>query len=284
MLLYIIALCWAGAGVTSLLFWWTQDYPVSVMPFSPILAVIAAVFGPFSFLIGWRIHKPIRRGSLSLLIGVHQIFWHPVTVWRAWRFLYGKRPNLRETFCILIHDFGYWGCENMDDENGQRHPYFAANIAGRLLGPKYYELCLYHSRYLSKKLGREPSKLCWADKLSMIYDPAWFYIPRAKASGELEEYLRNARQSNFIPPSATAEVWHAKLVEHLSAMSRLRAAAFRRETWIEDAAKILSKRFDSPTVSNGMLEHAERLAETFYDDASDRYSPEDAVDEELSNC
>lgn len=36
-----------------------------------------------------------------------------------------------------------------------------------------------------------PSKLCWADK-SILYDPAWFYLLRAKMSGELDEYKKNS--------------------------------------------------------------------------------------------
>lgn len=169
----------------------------------------------------------MKTGTKSLLFGVHQFLWHPVTVWRAWRSLYGVRPTWRETVCIIIHDFGYWGCPNMDGDEGEKHPYFAANIAGRLFGPRYYDLCLYHSRYLSKKLGREPSKLCWADKLSMIYDPSWFYIPRARASGEMREYRRNADRRGFVSLAETDEHWHKKLVLHLRDMSKDKALEFK---------------------------------------------------------
>ena len=46
-------------------------------------------------------------------------------------------------------------------------------------------LVLLHSRRYAKVHGLEPSKLCWADKLSIMYDPEWFYLLRARASGEL---------------------------------------------------------------------------------------------------
>lgn len=168
----------------------------------------------------------MKTGTKSLLFGVHQFLWHPVTVYRAWCKLYGIRPTWRETVCIVIHDWGYWGCRNMDGHEGEAHPYWAANVAGRLFGPRYYDLCLYHSRYLSKKLGREPSKLCWADKASMIYDPSWFYIPRARLSGEMADYRCNAHCRGFVDINLPDVFWHKKLVHHLQTMSAQKALEF----------------------------------------------------------
>lgn len=56
-------------------------------------------------------------GTRSLLFGVHQFLWHPWTVYRAWRYLYGK-PTWREVVCIFLHDLGYFGKPNMDGEEG----------------------------------------------------------------------------------------------------------------------------------------------------------------------
>jgi len=134
----------------------------------------------------------MKTGTKSILFGVHQFFWHPLTVWMAWIWLYRRVPGFRETFCIIIHDWGYWGKRMMDDREGQRHPEFAAKIAGRLFGEKYRLLCLYHSRHYAKSAGEEPSKLCWADKMSIIFDPMFLYLPRAWMSGELFEYRDNA--------------------------------------------------------------------------------------------
>jgi hypothetical protein len=143
----------------------------------------------------------MKTGTKSLLFGVHQFIWHPLTVYLAWCKLYGKLPNWKETICIIIHDWGYWGLDNMDDAAGQKHPEFAAKIAHVLLDPdglenyfvgsEYFYLCLYHSRHYARADNTEPSKLCWADKASIIFDPWWLYLPRAWLSGELTEYREN---------------------------------------------------------------------------------------------
>jgi hypothetical protein len=149
----------------------------------------------------------MTTGTKSLLFGVHQFLWHPYTVWRGWRALYGKWPGFWETVAIFVHDIGYWGCERMDDAKGEQHPHFGANLITRLyrwFGPSeyvesnggyfwLYKLCLYHSRYLAAKYNENPpSKLCWADKMSPVFDPPWFYLLRARLSGELKEYRDNA--------------------------------------------------------------------------------------------
>lgn len=143
----------------------------------------------------------MRVGTKSLLFGVHNIIWHPVTVIRAWRELYGTWPNWKELVCIVIHDWGYWGSPNMDGPEGEDHPEFGAHFAKNWLDGwsnpfsladedwHYYGMCLYHSRHYARRGGKEPSKLCWADKLSIKYDPRWFYLLRARLSGELTEYI-----------------------------------------------------------------------------------------------
>lgn len=146
-------------------------------------------------------------GTRSLLFGVHQFIWHPITVYIAWIKLYGKLPTWKETICIIIHDWGYWGKPNMDGEEGEKHPEAAANMVYRLLGFEYYLLCLLHSRHYARRLGREPSRLCWADKLSCLYEPAWFYLFRARLSGELKEYRKVAADTGFMPLSASDREW-----------------------------------------------------------------------------
>ncbi len=143
-------------------------------------------------------------GRKSLLFGVHQFIWHPITVFLAWRRLYG-RPNWKEFVCIVIHDWGYWFAPNMDGEEGEKHPEFAARLAYRWLGMDYHDICLFHSRHYARNLKRKPSKLCWADKLSILYEPWWWYLPRAWLSAELWEYRENAK--NYIPLSASHKEW-----------------------------------------------------------------------------
>jgi hypothetical protein len=147
-------------------------------------------------------------GTRSLLWGVHQFIWHPLTVYRAWVSLYG-RPTWREVICIIIHDWGYWGCPNMDGPEGEEHPRLGARVATWLFGPAYGDLTLLHSRHLAKKDGREPSRLCWADKLSHLYEPPWWYLLRARLSGELREYRQLAADGGFISLATSDAEWFA---------------------------------------------------------------------------
>ncbi len=151
----------------------------------------------------------MKTGTKSLLFGVHQFILHPVVVYIAWVWLYGRLPNWKETVCIIIHDWGYWGKANMDDECGERHPETAAWIAGWLFGPKYHDLCLYHSRHYARCAGKVPSLLCWADKCSIQFEPWWIYLPRAWASGELFEYREIASRAGFVPLSDSHRKWYA---------------------------------------------------------------------------
>lgn len=158
----------------------------------------------------------MRTGTKSLLFGVHNIIWHPITVLMAWCYLYKKWPSPKELFCIIIHDWGYWGYEHMDDEKGQKHPWWAANLVWRMFSDiGLFHLCLFHSRHLARMHHAEPSKLCWADKLSTAYDPCWFYLLRARLTGELKEYRANAETSGFCPASISDREWFYMIREYM---------------------------------------------------------------------
>lgn len=169
----------------------------------------------------------MTTGTKSLLFGVHQFLWHPVTVWLAWVRLYGEFPGWRECVCILVHDLGYWGAPEMDGPIGGDHPRMGARIAGRLFGEKYHDLVLLHSADLSRRLNREPSKLCAPDKFSMLHDPTPFYLFRARLSGELKEYRKRASDRKFIPAEATDADWHRALVVHAKEKAERWAAEVR---------------------------------------------------------
>lgn len=172
----------------------------------------------------------MQLGTKSVLFGVHNVVIHPITVALAWRDLYGRWPHLYEWIAIILHDIGYWGKPNMDGEEGRSHPYLGAKwtgivvgvlstfkvlvillarrwLTGRLtfrecafnakeigiaIGAAAYNFSLCHSSNLAKNIGKEPSPLCWADKLAVLYDPKWLYLFRACASGEINEYTANA--------------------------------------------------------------------------------------------
>ncbi len=160
----------------------------------------------------------MKTGTKSLIFGVHQFLLHPLTVWIAWIWFFRKLPTWRELICIFIHDWGYWGKAHMDDTEGEKHPEFAARIADKLFGTEYRDLCLYHSRHYARKAGAQPSNLCWADKLSILCEPWWLYLPRAWASGELLEYREIA--TGFVPPCASHRAWYAWVQDHLGTLGR----------------------------------------------------------------
>lgn len=157
----------------------------------------------------------MTTGTKSLLFGVHQFLWHPWTVARAWRKLYGKWPRGWEIVAILLHDIGYWGCQTMDGPDGKRHPFRGARLIYRLFlwfnpgcydeAREWHDLILHHSRSLCKELWAPPSRLCDADKLCIMFDPEGFYLLRAWLSGEIKEYRQNGK--DYILPTEPDYVW-----------------------------------------------------------------------------
>jgi hypothetical protein len=162
----------------------------------------------------------VTTGTLSLLVGVHQVVVHPITVAVAWRRLNGAWPTWREAICIVVHDWGYLGCRSMDnEEDGGRHPELGAAIAHVLFGRIYRDLVLYHSRHYAIRDGREPSELCWPDKASLLYERWWTYLPRARLSGELAQYRENAAGAGAVPASASDREWFHWMQEYFRRIS-----------------------------------------------------------------
>lgn len=188
----------------------------------------------------------LKTGTKSVLWGVHQFLWHPVTVGLAWHGLYGQWPRWHEWVAIFTHDLGYVGCQAMDDAEGQRHPIKGAVYAYRIveqlgwifkslrhpikvqhssfrcgmwaeveqLAEATRDLAIGHSRYFAKQYQVPLSKLFAADKASIYFDPAWFYLLRAKLSGELAEYMRNSK----LPVGTTPQQWHSWYVAKVGSL------------------------------------------------------------------
>ncbi len=74
---------------------------------------------------------------------------------------------------------------------------------------RWSDLCLYHSRFWAKKHYVIPSRLCFADKLAIAMEPWWFYLPRAKATGEVREYRSPERMAskNWQQPLGSDKEW-----------------------------------------------------------------------------
>lgn len=213
----------------------------------------------------------MKIGTKSLLFGVHQFIVHPVVVGRAWRALYGRWPNLNEWIAIMVHDWGYWGCPNMDGPEGRRHPEKSACIAYTLAKWAWHVKHLFHPR-LRKERGAdvmyaakcafmvllhsretvkahnkkvdpafkpiEPSALCWPDKYSVCLEWPWFYLLRAKLSGEIHEFKENAVKAGKIQSESSAAdwfEWYANVIYYLPQVSRLRTERFdeRLGAWLK---------------------------------------------------
>ncbi len=155
------------------------------------------------------------RGTKSILFGVHQFLWHPWTVARAWRHLYGQWPAWRQWVAIFCHDIGYWGKPNMDGPAGRTHPVAGADLAcdivyfiGRIVyrrrgdaaldAESARELCLWHSTHYAELEGAAVSELYLPDKVSVLYDPVWFYLLRGSLSGEINEYYHRENHKRWM--------------------------------------------------------------------------------------
>ncbi len=178
----------------------------------------------------------MKLGTKSILFGVHQFIWHPLTVAMAWRQIEGRCPKWWELVAIFCHDLGYIGCPDMDGEEGRKHPLKGAQItadvvqwlyctgvrlrhpvqaryneafafhhfiAANLLRSKAYKLALGHSRFYAEQEKIPLSRLFRPDKLSVRFDPPWFYVLRASLSGEIDEYISKSKT-----PCASPWEWY----------------------------------------------------------------------------
>jgi hypothetical protein len=114
----------------------------------------------------------------------------------------------------------------MDGPEGQSHPEGGAKLAGRILyqyarwkghdednakflSGLYHDFTLYHSRFYAARHNAKVSELFLADKLSILFEPRWWYILRATLSGEIREYLANAQKHLNLPNPMPKKEWHA---------------------------------------------------------------------------
>jgi hypothetical protein len=151
-------------------------------------------------------------GTKSILFGAHCFPLHGWFVAYGWWKLYGFPWDPRLWIAFFIHDLGYWGKPNMDGPEGELHPYLGAKIMHWLFdrprytlqevspgvkimmwNQKWFLFCLLHSRYFAKKLNKQPSRLCFADKMAIAITPPWLYLPLVRMSGELELYMSESK-------------------------------------------------------------------------------------------
>ena len=166
----------------------------------------------------------MRVGTKSILFGVHQFLIHPYFVVKAWRIIYHRGPSLNEFRAIVTHDLGYWGSPNMDGEEGEKHPQIAANWwlkKGTYIGDFVAKEILGHSRFYAAHEGIGLSNLFRADKLSYALYPRWLYLLLGNLSGEIHEYMRQARNGKYRKHSrnGTSQVsWLVEMQAHIALM------------------------------------------------------------------
>jgi hypothetical protein len=200
----------------------------------------------------------MKVGTKSVLYGAHCFLLHPWFVAAGWRRLYGFPWDPRLWVAFFVHDLGYWGKPNMDGPEGELHPFLGAKIMGRLfdyrsadgdfawnaswfarsfgraiakvfgvsppggtspdLNLTWYCFTFYHSRFLAKRYGTEPTRLCAADKLSIALTPGWLYLPMARWTGEIHEYRRDAKAGKYAHMRTYRDderAWHAAMQAYL---------------------------------------------------------------------
>jgi len=183
----------------------------------------------------------VKIGTKSVLCGAHCFFLHPWFVALAWWKLFGFPSDPRLWVAFFVHDLGYWGKPNMDGPEGETHPELGARIMHALFdkGPtsiptvpcgrmymstrwEWYHFSLLHSRYYAKNLGLPFSRLCLADKLSFALTPRWLYLPAVCATGEIREYLKNAKNADTkaghwkaADYSQNLKLWHSELCAYM---------------------------------------------------------------------
>jgi len=146
-------------------------------------------------------------GTRSVLFGVHTIFVHPLLVGIAWWKLFGPPLDPRLWIVFLVHDIGYIGKCSVEGPVGETHVELGARVMQALFGESWGDFCRGHSRYYARSRGLRISRLCVADKLAFVLTPAWLYLPLARASGELAEYMERSKERQAGNESNNPREW-----------------------------------------------------------------------------
>lgn len=177
----------------------------------------------------------MTRGTKSLLFGIHAFWLHPFLVALAWIRLYGWPRDFRIWVAFFVHDLGYFGKKAMDNPEGETHPEFGAKLMHRWFdkGPDHkcpicdgfvryisgdsigsysgtcgrcyhqsnywWDFTLYHSRYYARRNNQPVSRLCYADKLAVMFYPDWLYVLLGWFSGEIFEYMETSESKSRNP-------------------------------------------------------------------------------------
>lgn len=149
----------------------------------------------------------MKIGTRSLLFGCHQVLLHPLFVLAAWIRLYGL-PGPSALLAIIVHDWGYLGCSDMDGPSGGDHPFRVADALHLLGLDKAAVLVGRHSRFACRIAAcTAPSRLMYADKLGTALMPAWLWGLLAKMTGEYQEYTNGLGRELHGLMTSTEFMW-----------------------------------------------------------------------------
>jgi hypothetical protein len=122
-------------------------------------------------------------------------------------------------------------------------------MMGRLFGPQWADLCYRHSRFYARARGLTISKLCVADKLAFVLTPAWLYLPLARASGELWEYMERSRERQAGGEHFADDEWAG--VTSTNPRQWLRGLQNYTRRWVQKNYRLA----DKPVIANpGLIE------------------------------
>lgn len=171
------------------------------------------------------------------------MFVHPLSVAIAWWKLYGFPRDPRLWCAFAIHDLGYVGKKSMEGPEGETHVELGARIMGTVFGPEWGDFCRRHSRYYARSRDLPISRLCVADKLAFALTPAWLYLPMARASGELWEYVERSKDRQAGREYFTQEEW--SLMNRGDARSWLRGLQAYTHRWVLKHRGIVDHSFEA---------------------------------------
>lgn len=171
----------------------------------------------------------MKIGTKSLLFGVHQFALHPAFVLVAWLIVYRSWPKLYQLCAIIVHDWGYWGCENMDGPEGEEHPNRCILFLCRKLPQSPFRMNMFtevmgHSRFAASNYGVGLSDLFRADKMATALYPRWLYLLLGNLTGEIKEYMyhgtvKGGGKYNDIEKAAKTQTqWLIETQAHLALM------------------------------------------------------------------
>ncbi len=172
----------------------------------------------------------MKLGTKSLLWGAHAFYLHPFMVARGWWRLWGAPRDPKLWICFFLHDIGYLGLDEMDGEGSENHVRLGAEIVRWLCRDRYADECYRHSRLWCRLNGRTISRLCLADKMALVLTPAWLYLPMAKASGELQEYMDRSRDQKQL---ASYSVEELRLIRSGRPSEWLRGLQMFTNRWVQ---------------------------------------------------